>query len=301
MKSVLYYSAAILLLTATPAPSTQSAAMAPEQTPQSLSGNEYHAGPNPHARLGADQHIAVANKHMQQGRIEEAVDVLARAVSANPHDTKLANALGGLLKQQCVEQKNGRFCLVLASGYFRGESKFGIQSREIVEAYKYTKLACEYGAEAGCDASKAAIEKGELLQNVLFEPDIENRGEQLQVAIRLGADMNATTLFTATLLQKAISEENIEVVWLLLENGADINYRVSDEDLTPLMYAVNTGNKDLATLLLNNGADPAQTMKAAAYLRMDKELVTACDLAEKLNNQEMTALLKCGDMTAAAN
>lgn len=207
---------------------------------------------------------------------------------------------GEKIEEYCVEKKNGELCLILASAYFEGEAKFGIDSREIVEAYRYTKLACDYGSEAGCEAYKAAMEKGELLQNVLFEPGVENREKQLKEAIQLGADLNAKTLFTATLLQKAIREEKEEAVRLLLENGVDVNYRVSEEDPTPLMYAINSGNAEMVTMLLNKGADTTQTMKAPDYLNMGKKEMDACDFAKKLEKSEMMALLKCADTTTAA-
>ena len=202
---------------------------------------------------------------------------------------------GEKIKAYCVEEKNGELCLILASAYFEGEAKFGIDSREIVEAYRYTKLACDYGSDAGCGAYKAAIEKGELLQNVLFEPGVEDREKQLKEAIQLGADLNAKTLFTATLLQKAISEEREEAVRLLLNNGVDVNYRVSEEDPTPLMYAINTGNTETVTMLLDKGADTTQTMKAPDYLKMGKKEIDACDFAKKLEKPEMMTLLECAE------
>ena len=207
---------------------------------------------------------------------------------------------GEKLKDYCVEKKNGELCLILASAYFEGEAKFGIDSREIVEAYRYTKLACDHGSDAGCAASKAAIEKGELLHNVLFEPGVENREQQLKEAIQLGAELNAKALFTQTLLQKAISEENEEIVRLLLENGVDVNYRVSEEDPTPLMYAINSGNAGLVAMLLDTGADAAQTMKAPDYLRMEKKEISACDFAIKLAKPEMMSLLKCASSGTTA-
>ncbi|MET0101889.1 MAG: ankyrin repeat domain-containing protein [Sedimenticola sp.] len=207
---------------------------------------------------------------------------------------------GEKIKEYCVEKRVGELCLTLASAYFEGESKLGIDSRDIVEAYKYTKLACENGSAAACDAYKAAIENGELLQHVLYEPGIENRDAQLKRAIQLGADLNATTMFTRTVLQEAVSEEKTDAVKLLLDNGVDVNYRVSDEDLTPLMYAVNSGNKELVALLLENGADTSQNMKTPDYLKMGKKEANACDLANKLENQEMISLLKCVEVAAAS-
>ncbi|MEW8265864.1 MAG: ankyrin repeat domain-containing protein [Candidatus Thiodiazotropha sp.] len=207
---------------------------------------------------------------------------------------------GERIREYCVEQKSGELCLVMASAYLEGETRFGVDAKDVVEAYKYTKLACDFGSEQGCEAYKAAVEKGELLQLVLFEPGVEERDAQLKKAIQLGLDLNVTTMFSRTLLQEAVSEEKIEAVRLLLENGADVNYRVNEEDLTPLMYAINNGSNKMVKLLLNNGADPKQTMKAADYLKMGKQEVDACDFANKLENREMLALLKCGGATAAA-
>ncbi|MCG8013147.1 MAG: hypothetical protein JAY64_15800, partial [Candidatus Thiodiazotropha weberae] len=76
-------------------------------------------------------------------------------------------------------------------------------------------------------------------------------------------------------------------------------YRVSEEDLTPLMYAINTGNQELVKQLLEYGADVKQTMIAPDYLKMEKDVVDACDFANKLEKREMSVLLKCGDRTVA--
>ncbi|MCG8015151.1 MAG: ankyrin repeat domain-containing protein [Candidatus Thiodiazotropha sp. 'RUGA'] len=200
---------------------------------------------------------------------------------------------GEKLKSYCVDEKSGELCLVMASAYFEGEVKFGIDTKDIVEAYKYTKLACDYGSESGCEAYKGAVDKGELLQLVLYEPGVVDRDGQLKKAIQQGLDLNVTTMFSRTLLQEAVSEEKREAVKLLLDNGVDVNYRVSDEDLTPLMYAINTGNQDLVKQLLEYGADVKQTMVAPDYLKMDKQVVDACDFASKLENREMSVLLKC--------
>ena len=201
---------------------------------------------------------------------------------------------GEKIKEQCINKGNGSLCLTMASAYYNGEAQLGIESRDFVEAAKYAALGCDLGTQDGCIAYQAAID-GELLQDVLFEPGIENRDEQLKKAIKLGADLNATPMFTRTVLQEAISEEKIEAVRLLLDNGVDVNYRVSDEDLTPLMYAVNSGNTEMVALLLENGADTARTMKVADYLKMDKEEANACDLAAKLENRDMMTLLECPD------
>lgn len=225
----------------------------------------------------------IASSHMPRWQ-EEIISLISH---------KQFTQAGEKLKQHCINTRNADVCLILASAYFDGEKKFGFRQREIVKAYKYTRLACDFGSTDGCKASAAAIEKGELLHNVLFEPNVTNRDAQLKEAIQLGANLNATTLFTATLLQQAINEEKTEAVKLLLNNGVDVNYRVSDEDLTPLMYAINTGNKELVNLLMQHGANPDLTMQAPDYLKMDTEKANACDFARKLEKHDFLSLLRC--------
>lgn len=79
---------------------TQQPARQYEETPSSLSGSDRHAGPNPHAMLSAEQHIAVAMQHAEEGRSEEALDILTRAIIANPNDPSLIGTRGSLLLSQ---------------------------------------------------------------------------------------------------------------------------------------------------------------------------------------------------------
>ena len=74
--------------------------MPAETTPPSLSEKGLQTGPNPHAELSAEQHIAVAYQHAENGRMEQALDILARAIIANPNDASFLAALGGLLLGQ---------------------------------------------------------------------------------------------------------------------------------------------------------------------------------------------------------
>lgn len=71
-----------------------------EETPSSLSGNEAYVGSNPHATLTAEQHIAVAMQHAEEGRTEEAMDVLTRAIIASPNDPSLIGTRGSMLLSQ---------------------------------------------------------------------------------------------------------------------------------------------------------------------------------------------------------
>ncbi|PVV24548.1 MAG: hypothetical protein B6D78_01345 [gamma proteobacterium symbiont of Ctena orbiculata] len=66
-------------------------------TPSSLSGDKPLASRNPHARLSPEQHIAVALQHAQEGRIEQAVDILNSAIAQTPDHAGLLGARGGLM------------------------------------------------------------------------------------------------------------------------------------------------------------------------------------------------------------
>jgi tetratricopeptide (TPR) repeat protein len=66
-------------------------------TPSSLTGDKPSASPNPHARLSPEQHIAVALQHAQEGRIDQAVDILNSAIAQTPDHAGLLGARGGLM------------------------------------------------------------------------------------------------------------------------------------------------------------------------------------------------------------
>jgi tetratricopeptide (TPR) repeat protein len=113
MKYFLFYSIVLMLLTACSddkhqatisesanQQQTQQITKQSEETPSSISGSDSHVGPNPHAKLSSEQHISVALKHADEGRMDEALDVLARAIIDSPNDASLIGALGGLLLSQ---------------------------------------------------------------------------------------------------------------------------------------------------------------------------------------------------------
>lgn len=60
----------------------------------------------------------------------------------------------------------------------------------------------------------------------------------------------------STLLMEAVSNEDLDMVKLLVERGADIN-AVNDNlaGWTPLMFAVNEGNLEIVEYLIDKGAD----------------------------------------------
>lgn len=75
--------------------------------------------------------------------------------------------------------------------------------------------------------------------------------------------------------------ENLDMVRLLLENGADVN-AIDSAGKTPLMIAVGRGNVDAVRLLIEKGAD---------VNRKDQERESALDKAKYKNYVDIVQLL----------
>jgi Zn-dependent protease with chaperone function len=110
----------------------------------------------------------------------------------------------------------------------------------------------------------------------------ENDLEQIEILIEEGADVNEQSEFGSTALDWAIIDGQMEAAELLLEKGANPN-SVDEYGTTPLMTAVFNENKDMVILLLENGADPALE---------DTEGLTAYDYAQDYENEEIIKLLE---------
>ncbi|MEZ5941069.1 MAG: ankyrin repeat domain-containing protein [Planctomycetaceae bacterium] len=80
--------------------------------------------------------------------------------------------------------------------------------------------------------------------------------EMIGLLLENGADPNVLGM-DGTALHRAAGWGNVEVVGLLLKHGADIEARMLvDGELTPLMHAALWGKRDMVTFLLLSGADP---------------------------------------------
>jgi ankyrin repeat protein len=84
-----------------------------------------------------------------------------------------------------------------------------------------------------------------------------NQLEVVELLIAEGADVNAkediygrTPLFWA-----ATKEGHKEIAEILITKGADVNVKSGDEETTPLHQAALYGHKEIAELLIANGAD----------------------------------------------
>ena len=68
-------------------------------------------------------------------------------------------------------------------------------------------------------------------------------------------DINEKNSTGWTALQYASHKDHCDVVELLLDNGADIEARISDCYVTPLIRACYNGHMSIVELLLDRGAD----------------------------------------------
>merc|ERR1712142_1235893 len=107
--------------------------------------------------------------------------------------------------------------------------------------------------------------------------------ECAQLLVDRGADLNLLNEggCFGTSLHYAVFKDNLDFVKMLIGKGADVN--VQDEELlTPLHFAARDGSGECAMLLVKAGAD---------LFAKQNEGKTAKDLADFVNEQEMTAFL----------
>jgi len=83
--------------------------------------------------------------------------------------------------------------------------------------------------------------------------------DSIEKKIKKGANVNEYKYYR-TPLTCAINERNIEIVKLLLENGADANKKDKDGDI-PITCAINKRDIEIVKLLLENGADANKEVK----------------------------------------
>lgn len=109
-------------------------------------------------------------------------------------------------------------------------------------------------AENGFESVNEANELGELsLQLAVLNDDIE----MVRLLIADGAEIDARGRYGATPLSCASIRGHYDIAELLVDEGADVNFRAETDDLgeTPLHQAAVKGYTDIVELLLDNGAE----------------------------------------------
>lgn len=106
----------------------------------------------------------------------------------------------------------------------------------------------------------SAGEKEDLLWRGARNGDVA----AVKAALAAGADVNAKFRYGATALSYACDRDNVEVVKLLLNAGADPNVKDTFYNATPLSWASQKGNAEIIGPLLEKGATGADNVLIGA-------------------------------------
>ncbi|MCP4334372.1 MAG: hypothetical protein GY785_17075 [Gammaproteobacteria bacterium] len=71
-------------------------------------------------------------------------------------------------------------------------------------------------------------------------------------------EINEKTFGGMTAIQLAVRDDNLEIMKLLIDNGADVNVGVTRLKIAPLQIAARNGNVGMANLLIVSGANVNQ-------------------------------------------
>jgi uncharacterized protein len=81
------------------------------------------------------------------------------------------------------------------------------------------------------------------------------------------------TAFAWSWLQVAANKNQIEVVKLMVERGANVNYKHPITKMTAVAFAAYNGNKDMVTYLISKGADPNIKLRGnVSLVRMSRDM-----------------------------
>jgi len=106
--------------------------------------------------------------------------------------------------------------------------------------------------------------------------------DTLMLLIESGADIFDFDDEGVSVLDIAITYDNLEMVRYIVENGRDVNQTTRRSGFTPLMAAACYGRVEILQYLLQQGA--SQTAR-------DAKGFTAIDFARKMNKKSILALL----------
>jgi ankyrin repeat protein len=112
--------------------------------------------------------------------------------------------------------------------------------------------------------------------------------ELIMFLIQSGADIYDFDEEGVTILDMAVTYDNIEIVKYLIEQGMDVNSTRRKSKFTPLMAAACYGRVEMAKLLIENGAD-----KNA----VDSKGISVIDFARKTNKKSILKLLDYNENT----
>jgi ankyrin repeat protein len=116
---------------------------------------------------------------------------------------------------------------------------------------KNSKLVANFLDEGRFDVNYKDIQHH---RNLLFWSLLRKNYFLTNKLIELGADVNIVDTWNITPLHIAASDQNREIVQLLIKKGHKVSPQESKLGLTPLDIAIIRNNKDIVQILKENGA-----------------------------------------------
>jgi uncharacterized protein len=81
------------------------------------------------------------------------------------------------------------------------------------------------------------------------------------------------TAFAWSWLQVSANKNQLEIVKLMVERGANVNYKHPITKMTAVAFAAYNGNKDMVTYLISKGADPNIKLRGnVSLVRMSRDM-----------------------------
>lgn len=141
----------------------------------------------------------------------------------------------------------------------RIQIKFPYLSYEMLNRYRENRKWSDYYIEL-------IKINHENMNDYLLEGSKNNRMDYVLVALKQGADPDMSEPnFNTTALIFASLKNNLDIVKILVENGADVNEK-DDMRVTPLYVAAEQGNLDIVKYLIEHNAIPYETFTGGTAL-----------------------------------
>ncbi|MEE8589386.1 MAG: ankyrin repeat domain-containing protein [Sulfurimonadaceae bacterium] len=147
-----------------------------------------------------------------------------------------------------------------------------LQNNDYLAAKKYIKDGGNLNART---------EAGESVLAYALKSRVDQ--DMLELLIENGADLFYSDDEGVSILDFAVTYNNLYMINLLLEKGKDINDVTRKSGFTPLMAAVCYGRYDIFRILLEAGAD---------LNAVERKGMTALDFAKKMRKTSMIKLLE---------
>ena len=167
-----------------------------------------------------------------------------------------------------------------------------LNQRDSDTGYTTIMIAAECGhsqvvatlARAGADVNFARPDDG--ITSLLLASQL-GHAEVVSSLVAAGADVNLTDQgqMQSSPLMECCKKGWSQVVRILIDNGANVDYASPKDGSTALMMACHKGYTDIVRLLLDAGANPSLRMGLGGGL-------TAYDVAQHFGRHEITAMLK---------